>query len=556
MVVNCTSPRRTGTGCGPTDTRREGCEINSGRGTCTHTIAGAADSALTISTMNRTLDAVEQITEGEARFERWRRVAGLVVAPAVFVLLLLLPMPALKPEAHRLAAVMAAVVILWVTEALPLPVTALAGAAACVVMRVAPARDVFAPFADPLMFLFIGSFIIARAIFLHRLDRRLAFGVLSIKWVGARPGRILVAFGAVTAFLSAWISNTATTAMMFAIGMAILAFLFDNEKEGGSKINRRYATGLMLMTAFAASIGGLATPIGTPPNVIGLGFIRQLLGVEFPFFKWAMIGTPVVIILFLYLSFYLNALCRAGVKEIEGSREMLARERARLGAWTRGQKSTLVAFLVTVALWIVPGLIALVAGDRSEIYQAVNRRVPEAVAAVAGAMLLFLLPGDGRGERAITWDEAVKIDWGVVLLYGGGFALGVLSFQTGLAEAIGYGLTKHLPITGGLSLLFASTLVATLTSEATSNTASANMVVPVVIAIARAVGADPLEPALGATMGASLGFMLPVSTPCNAIVYGSGYIPLSRMIRYGLLLDVVGVVVIVALVRLLVPLLR
>jgi sodium-dependent dicarboxylate transporter 2/3/5 len=506
--------------------------------------------------MNRKLNVVEQITEGEARFERVRRVAGFALAPAVFILLLLLPLPALKPEAHRLAAVMAAVVVLWVTEALPLPATALAGAAACVVMRVAPARDVFAPFADPLMFLFIGSFIIARAIFLHRLDRRLAFGVLSIKWVGARPGRILVAFGAVTAFISAWISNTATTAMMFAIGMAILAFLFDNEQEGGSKINRRYATGLMLMTSFAASIGGLATPIGTPPNVIGLGFIRQLVGVEFPFFKWAMIGTPVVVILFLYLSFYLNALCRAGVSEIEGSREMLKRERARLGAWTRGQKSTLVAFLVTVALWVVPGIVALVAGDQSAMYQSVNRSVPEAVAAVAGAMLLFLLPGDARGERAITWDEAVKIDWGVVLLYGGGFALGVLSFQTGLAESIGYGLTKHLPISGGLSLLFASTLVATLTSEATSNTASANMVVPVVIAIARAAGADPLEPALGATMGASLGFMLPVSTPCNAIVYGSGYVPLSRMIRYGLLLDVVGVLVIVALVRLIVPLVR
>jgi sodium-dependent dicarboxylate transporter 2/3/5 len=506
--------------------------------------------------MNRTLDVVEQITEGEARFERVRRTAGLMLAPAIFILLLLLPMPALKPEAHRLAAVMAAVVILWITEALPLPATALLGAAACVIMRVAPAKDVFAPFADPLMFLFIGSFIIARAIFLHRLDRRLAFGVLSIKWVGARPGRILFAFGAVTAFLSAWISNTATTAMMFAIGMAILAFLFDNEQEGGSKINRRYATGLMLMTSFAASIGGLATPIGTPPNVIGLGFIRQLVGVEFPFFKWAMIGTPVVIILFLYLSFYLNVLCRAGVREIEGSGEMLKRERERLGAWTRGQRSTLFAFLATVVLWIVPGLIALLAGDQSAIYQAVNRRVPEAVAAVVGAMLLFLLPGDRRGERAITWDEAVKIDWGVVLLYGGGFALGVLSFQTGLAEAIGYGLTKHLPISGGLSLLFASTLVATLTSEATSNTASANMVVPVVIAIARAAGADPLEPALGATMGASLGFMLPVSTPCNAIVYGSGYIPLSRMIRYGLLLDVVGVVVIVALVRLIVPFVR
>ncbi|MFN2413660.1 MAG: DASS family sodium-coupled anion symporter [Pyrinomonadaceae bacterium] len=500
--------------------------------------------------------AVERITEAEARFERWRRAAGFVVAPAVFVTLLLLPLPGLKPEAHRLAAVMASVVVLWITEALPLPATALLGAAACVVLRVAPAREVFAPFADPLMFLFIGSFMIARAIFLHRLDRRLAFGVLSIKWVGARPSRILFAFGAVTAFLSAWISNTATTAMMFAIGMAILAFLFEQEKEGGQKISRRYATALMLMTSFAASVGGLATPIGTPPNVIGLGFIRQLTGVEFPFFKWAMIGVPVVVVLFLWLFFYLNWLSPAGVREIEGSREMLTRERERLGAWTRAQKSTLLAFLVTVALWVVPGLIALFAGDQSAVYKSVNASVPEAVAAVVGASLLFLLPGDGVGARAITWDEAVKIDWGVVLLYGGGFALGVLSFQTGLAEAVGRGLTGLLPVSGGTGLLFASVVVAVVTSEATSNTASANMVVPVVIAIAKAQGADPLEPALGATMGASLGFMLPVSTPCNAIVYGSGYVPLARMIRYGVLPDIVGVFVIVALVKLLVPFLR
>ena len=150
----------------------------------------------------------------------------------------------------------------------------------------------------------------------------------------------------------------------------------------------------------------------------------------------------------------------------------------------------------------------------------------------------------------------MKIDWGVVLLYGGGFALGVLSFQTGLAESVGRGMTGLLPLSGETGLLCASVLVAVVVSEATSNTASANMVVPVVIAIAKAQGVDPLQPALGATMGASLGFMLPVSTPCNAIVYGSGYVPLARMIRYGVLLDIVGAVVIVALVKLLVPLLR
>ena len=505
--------------------------------------------------MERDREPLERLSEGEERFESLRRRAGLIAAPAVFALLLLLPLPGLSGPAHHLAAVMATVMVLWVTEALPMPVTALLGVTACVVLRVAPAKEAFAPFADPLMFLFIGSFILARAIFVHHLDRRLAFGVLSLRWVGGRPSRILFAFGAVTAFISAWISNTATTAMMFAIGMSILAFLYDNEKEGGSRISRRYATGLMLMTSFAASIGGLATPIGTPPNVIGLGFIRQLTGVEFPFFKWAMIGVPVVLVLFIYLFFYLDRLSPAGVREIAGSAEMLEREKRRLGPWTRGQRSTLGAFLVTVALWVIPGLIALFAGDQSTAYQEVNRSVPEAVAALVGAGLLFVLPGR-EGERAITWDEAVQIDWGVVLLYGGGFALGVLSFQTGLAEAVGRGLTGLLPVHGGLGLLFASTLVAMLLSETTSNTASANMIVPVVIAIAKAQGADPLEPALGATMGASLGFMLPVSTPCNAIVYGSGYIPLSSMMRYGILLDVAGVMVVTGLVHLLVPLLR
>src|SRR5918999_4679106 len=192
--------------------------------------------------MERTVEAVEQISPAEARFERWRRAAGFVVAPLAFAVLLWLPLPGLKPEAHRLAAVMAAVVILWITEALPLPVTALLGAAACVVLQVAPAREVFAPFADPLMFLFIGSFIIARAIFLHGLDRRVAYAVLSLPWVGARPSRILLAFGAVTAFLSWWISNTATTAMMFGIGLSILAAM--RGSESGS-IDPRYPTALM-----------------------------------------------------------------------------------------------------------------------------------------------------------------------------------------------------------------------------------------------------------------------------------------------------------------------
>ena len=498
--------------------------------------------------VEQSISPAETISEGEAKFEMWRNRLGFVLAPAVFLLIWLLPFEGLKPEAHRLAAVMAAVIVLWLCESVPMTITALFGAALAVILGVTDAKTVFAPFADPLIFLFIGSFILARAIFVHNLDKRVAYTVLSWDFIGARPSRILFAFGAVTAFISAWISNTATTAMMFAIGLSIITFLIAQEKETGVKINRNYATALMLMTSFAASIGGLATPIGTPPNVIGIGFIRNLTGNDISFFKWMLIGAPVVVILFLFLWFYFNKLAPAGVKEIAGSAEMLDREREKLGAWTRGQKSVVIAFCATLLLWIVPGLIALFAGETSPIYKAINSRVPEAVGAVVGALLLFILPGNQTGERAINWEQAVKIDWGVILLYGGGFALGVLSFQTGLAEAVGRGLTGYLPLSGDFGLLVASVVVAVILSETTSNTASANMVVPVVIAIAQAQGADPFIPALGATMGASLGFMLPVSTPCNAIVYGSGYIPLMKMVRYGILLDIVGAIVIITAV--------
>jgi sodium-dependent dicarboxylate transporter 2/3/5 len=233
---------------------------------------------------------------------------------------------------------------------------------------------------------------------------------------------------------------------------------------------------------------------------------------------------------------------------------VLAAERAALGPWTRGQVNTVIAFGITVALWVAPGVVALVAGQEHPAYAALAGTMPESVAALFGASLLFLLPTDlARHQFTLPWREAVRIQWWIVFLYGGGIALGTLAFRTGLAEAIGRGLTSTLGAASPLALLALSTAIATLLSETTSNTASANMVVPVVIALARSAGIDPVPPAIGATMGASLGFMLPVSTPCNAIVYGSGRIPLTIMMRHGFGLDVIGVVAIVAVVTLLGP---
>jgi sodium-dependent dicarboxylate transporter 2/3/5 len=460
---------------------------------------------------------------------------------------------ALSPEAVSLAVIIGAVVTLWITEALPLAVTALLGAVACVLAGVAPAREVFRPFADPLIFLFIGAFILAEGIRVHGLDRRLAYAVLSVPWVDGRPRRILAAVAVVCALTSAFISNTCTTAMMLTIVMGILAAIEAAAASSGRLPAPAFGTGLLLCVAFASSIGGLATPIGTPPNLIGLGFIRSQLGVDVSFLGWCAIGVPLVGAMTTVIVLLLGALFPAGVSRLEGVAEHVAAERARLGRWSTGQRSTAVAFVVTVVLWVFPGIVLVVAGPDHPLSVWLRARLPEGVAALSGAILLFLLPGDRAGgagprPRALSWDQA-RIDWGIVLLYGGGMALGSLAFSTGLAEALGVAITDWLP--GGSwrapALVAVGAVVAVLTSEFTSNTASANMVVPVVIALGQAAGGEALPAALAATFAASLGFMMPVSTPCNAIVYGSGRVPLGAMMRAGVLLDLLGATLVVAL---------
>jgi sodium-dependent dicarboxylate transporter 2/3/5 len=488
--------------------------------------------------------------DGETGGRRLRERSGLVLGPLVFTAVWFAPLT-LDAPAHRLAAVLATVIVLWVTEAIPMAVTAFLGVASAVALGVAPAAQAFAPFADPLVFVFVGTFMLARAIFVHGLDRRFAFAILGLRGVGDRPGRILAAYALVSCAISMWISNTATVAMMYPIGLSILAAL---ESRAGARPAPKYAAALLLANAFAASAGGLATPVGTPPNLIGIGFIRREVAVDISFFTWMTLGLPATTVLLVVV---IAMFRRAGVPgdlRFDGVADLVARNHAALGPWTPGQRNTMVAFAVTVALWVLPGAVALVAGDHHPLYRELQLHLPEGVVALLGAVLLFLLPTSlDRFEFTLAWDEAVKIDWWIVFLYGGGMALGTLAFTTGLAEALGRSLTDMLGVRSGLGLLIVSTVLATVLSETTSNTASANMVVPVVIAFARAAGTDPVLPALGATMGASLGFMLPVSTPCNAIVYGSGRIPLTTMLRHGLLLDAVGIVVIVVVLSLLGP---
>jgi len=500
------------------------------------------------------------LTEAEVRFERLRRRVGLLLGPLVCLTLYLLPMSSLSSRAHTLAAVIGWIIVWWITEPVPIPATSLLGAALCVVTGVTNAKAAFAPFGDPIIFLFVGSFILARAMSIHGLDKRVAYSILALPFVGHSSGRILFAYGAITAFVSMWISNTAATAMMFPIGLGIISALADLlARQTGRPVateRLRFTTGMMLMAAYASSTGGIGTPVGTPPNLIGLAMLDKFVGVKIPFFRWMLFAVPLLVIMYAFLYVVMYLLHKPEVSRIKGSREFVRAEVQKLGPWTRGQKNALIAFLTAVGLWILPGFLALFSGASSPLSRRYGERVPEAVAALFAALLLFLLPLDWKKrEFTLTWRQAVQIDWGTLLLFGGGLTLGDLMFQTKLADALGRGLLDIFGATSLWGLTLAGIYLAIIVTETTSNTAAATMVVPIMISLAQAAGVNPIPPAIGATIGASYAFLLPVSTPPNAIVYGSGLVPITKMIRAGALLNITGGLLIWACLRILLPLL-
>ena len=492
------------------------------------------------STDSPAVENAQAVETEESRFDAMRRRVGLVLGPAVFLLVLAMPFEQLTPEAHRLAAVISLVIVFWTTEALPLPVTSLLGPSLAIMMQVAPVRDALAPFANPLIFLFIGSFILAQALFVHRVNERIAYGVLSWRFIGARPTRILIAYGALAAFLSAWMSNTATAAMLVPIGLSLIAFM---EKEG--KMPKGYGTALMLMTAYGCSRGGMATPVGTPPNLIAIGMLSEQLDVRITFVEWMIIAVPISLVLmgivFVYLNWTGNT---GGVKEIPGAEQIIVERKAALGPWKPGERNAIIAFGVTVVLWVGPGLLPLFLGREHPFAQSVLASIPEAVAALTGALLLFLLPISKTRRTTITWKQAAQIDWGTILLFGGGLSLGMMTASTGLARVVGEGITSLVPTSEITTLTFAAALFTVVLTETMSNTAATNIAIPIVISIAQAAGVDPMIPAVSAGLAASVAVVLPVSSPPNAIVYASGRVPITQMIKYGVLMDLVAVILV------------
>ncbi|MGU3498416.1 SLC13 family permease [Mycobacterium sp. C31M] len=495
----------------------------------------------------------QRLSPQEERFEKGRRTIGLFLAPVLAVVFLLLPLD-IPPQQQTLAGVLLGVIVLWVTEPVPIPIGGLLGVAIIVFLGVAPVDDVLGPFGSSTVFTFIGAFILAQAMLKHGLARRFAFKILALPRVGQSTTGVILAFGAITCLLSAFVSNTATVAMLLPTAIGIIGVIAKILQAQGKveddfdPLRLKVGAAIMLMLAYSASVGGLLTPVGSPPNLIGRGLIEEATGEKISFGQWMVLAAPICLAMFLVLALILIKLNKPELKHIDGVSEYVAEQRAEMGNLSRAEKNTLVAFGITVSLWILPGVIALIFGNDSDIYTTISDRLDEGTVAVFGAALLFLLPTDWeQREFTLRWKDAAAIDWGTVVLFGTGIIFGSLLADTGLAETIGTSVADGLGFTSVIAITIFAVLLAIVVSETTSNTAAAAVVVPIIIPIAVAAGVNPFVPALAATFAASFGFMLPVSTPQNAIVYGSGAVPITTMIRSGITFDVAGAILIVAL---------
>ena len=501
---------------------------------------------------------------------RTRRGLGLLLAPLAFVVLWWAPIAVLTSQAHRLAAIFGAVVILWTTEALPIAATALLIAPAMVAAGVCGAEVAFAPYADPLLFLFVGGFFIAAAMARHGLDRRIAASLLAIRGVGKSALRVRLAFMAVGALLSMWISNTATTAILAPIligtffGMGSTGFSgsttsTDSSAAPSSEAPRR--TGSLLAVAYACSIGGMGTLVGSPPNGITARLL-EAAGHDFGFVQWMMVGVPTALVC-LTLVFFLTAKLAPAIaltRPIDtlpaeptirtDASDAVAPGSSHASAWTRGERVVAAAFGLAVVGWMVPGILetAGVPGGAE-----LSDALPGGVVALFASAVLFVFQ-DQKGELVLPWRDAGRIDWGIIMLFGGGLSLGQQMLDTGLADAVARAFVTSTGVTHVWALT-ALVAVATLYfTEVCSNTASANILVPIVIAIAQEAGVSPLAPALAVGLAASCAFMLPIATGPNAIVYGTGQVTLPEMMRLGFWLNLVCALAIVLLLWLLLPL--
>jgi sodium-dependent dicarboxylate transporter 2/3/5 len=470
------------------------------------------------------------------------KILGLILGPALFLLTLKFFHPStLSEEANAVLASTLWIATWWILEVIPIAVTALLPIILFPLTGALSLSDTTASFGHRYIFLYVGGFILAIAIERWNLHRRIALNIISL--IGTNIKRIILGFMVATAFLSMWISNTATSVMMLPIGMAIISQLRDRPETIENE-NTIFGKALMLAIAYSASIGGIATLIGTPPNLVLAGIIHELYGIEISFSDWIVVGLPVSVILLIICWKYLTEFAFTFEQTtFPGGKAEIQKQLQALGKISYEEKIVLGVFIATGLAWI----------SRSFILNKFIPDLDDTIIAVISAIILFLIPaGKNQQRQIITWDEAVKMPWGVLLLFGGGLALAEGFKTSGLAAWLGGQMTL-LDIVSLLPLLVVLVLAVNFLTEITSNLATTAMLLPVLAPLAVSIDVHPLMLMVGATLAASCAFMLPVATPPNAVVFGSGYLKISDMVKAGIWMNIVSIIFISLFVFFLLP---
>lgn len=474
------------------------------------------------------------------------RRTGFVLGPILFLAILLFASPDwIAPGATKVIAVGVLMITWWITEAVPNPVAALIPLILFPALGIMSMGEAAAPFANPSIFLFMGGFMIALALEKHRLHERIAINL--IRLTGTSGNGIILGFTLSSGLISMWISNTATALMMLPIGVSVIELLRRKDSPEGtdlSKGEKNFALGLMLSIGYAASLGGMATIIGTPPNVVFAGFAKQFYNQDISFFRWMIVGVPVALItLFACYWMITRWLFPNKLDSIAGSDKLISDKLTELGPMRKEEKLTLAVFGITSFFWIFQqGLNSLIGnvffdGASKEIFNDTN-------IAVTGGVLMFLVPIRFKSDEfLLSWEDTKKLPWGILILFGGGICLAKGMESTGIIKAIGESIRDRQDISIW-EMMFLLTLASVVLTEFMSNVALVTIFVPVVFGIAEGLGFDPYVLALPVTFAASCAFMFPISTPPNAIVFSSGHIRMKDMIRAGLILDIMCLVII------------
>ena len=473
-----------------------------------------------------------------------RESVGLVLGPLLFAAIVFLP-SGVPPQVQRMMAVAALMATWWVSEAIPLAATSLLPLALFPLLGLGSAQESATPYANHLVYLFLGGFMLAQTMQRWNLHRRMALTI--VRHVGTSPSRIVLGFMCAAAFISMWVSNTATAAMMMPIGLAVIQQAVEAVEAEGAGIDTRpghfhFGANLMLGIAYGASIGGVATIIGTPPNVFLAGTMSAIHGIEISFVKWLGFGIPFVLLFlpltWLWLTKFAFPL---EIGSLPGGASRIETELGELGAMTTPEKRVAVVFGITACAWTFRPLWTA--------WIPTGSFVTDSTIAMMATMVLFLTPA-GNGERLLNWKWASRLPWDVLLLFGGGFSLAAGFERNGLSAWVGDQLQIFAQLPLPLFIVIVVVLIVTLT-EFASNTASAAMSIPILAATATSMGVSPLVLAIPATVAASCAFMLPAATPPNAIVFGTGYFTVPQMVKAGIGVNLIGVILISLLTLLL-----